>query len=378
MQIHLIAAARPNFMKIAPLYHALKSEQWVDPIIVHSGQHYDLNMSDAFFKDLRLPEPDIHLSVGSGSHAEQTAKVMISYEKIILERRPDIIIVVGDVNTTLGCALAASKINFNKNGNNTQDRPFIVHLEAGLRSFDRSMPEEINRILTDSLSDLLLTPSPDGDENLIKEGIGKEKIVRVGNIMIDSLEMMRATIEIQKAYTEYDLNKGGYGVVTFHRPVNVDRFDNLSSICTSLIDISKRTPLVFPVHPRTRRNLEQYGLMDKMRACDTIVIIEPLNYVRFMSLIFNCRFTITDSGGIQEETTYLGIPCLTVRKNTERPITLTQGTNQLCDIDNLKSLVEITIMEGVVKRSPLDLWDGKTAFRVVDAIKKGVYRTIKI
>ena len=219
MLIHLIAAARPNFMKIAPLYHALKREDWADPIIVHTGQHYDLNMSDAFFKDLNLPEPDIHLGIGSGSHAEQTGKVMIAYEKVLLEHRPDLVIVVGDVNSTLACTLAASKICFlspKTNGPRTTDnghgqRPLVAHLEAGLRSFDRTMPEEVNRIVTDSLADMLWTPSHDGDENLLREGISKEKIVRVGNIMIDSFEMLRNKIEEQAVYKEFDVNRNAYG-----------------------------------------------------------------------------------------------------------------------------------------------------------------------
>jgi UDP-N-acetylglucosamine 2-epimerase (non-hydrolysing) len=372
MQIHLIAAARPNFMKIAPLYHALKKENWAEPIIVHSGQHYDLNMSDAFFKDLKLPDPQIHLGVGSGSHAEQTAKVMISYERVIIESQPDLVIVVGDVNSTLACTLAAAKVNYKispmQSGN--RSRPSVAHLEAGLRSFDRSMPEEINRITTDTLADVLWTPSPDGDENLINEGVDKEKIERVGNIMIDSLEMMRETIVSQKAYTNFGLKKGEYGVVTFHRPANVDSVEILSSLCTSLIGISKRIPLAFPVHPRTRKNLQQYGLMSKLKECDTIIVVEPLNYVRFMNLIFNCSLTITDSGGIQEETTYLGIPCLTVRPNTERPITITQGTNRLCTVMDIQAVAEQILTEGIAEHIIPDLWDGKTALRVVDAIKK--------
>lgn len=370
MQIHLIAAARPNFMKIAPLYHALKVQNWAEAIIVHSGQHYDLNMSDAFFEDLKLPDPQIHLGVGSGSHAEQTAKVMIAYEKAIIERQPDLVIVVGDVNSTLACTLAAVKVKYKNNPAKSGSRPFVAHLEAGLRSFDRSMPEEINRIATDSLADLLWTPSPDGDENLENEGVDKEKIERVGNIMIDSLEMMRATIVVQKTYNDLGLNKSGYGVVTFHRPANVDDVEILSSLCTSLILISKNLPLVFPVHPRTRKNLQQYGLMNKINACGTIIVIEPMNYVRFMNLIFNCRLAITDSGGIQEETTYLGIPCLTVRPNTERPVTITQGTNRLCTIEKIQKMAEQILTECTPKHKIPDLWDGNTALRVVESIRK--------
>jgi UDP-N-acetylglucosamine 2-epimerase (non-hydrolysing) len=377
MLIHLIAAARPNFMKIAPLYHALKKENWAEPVIIHTGQHYDLNMSDAFFTDLQLPAPQIHLGVGSGSHAEQTGNVMIAYEKVLIEIRPDLVIVVGDVNSTIACTLAAVKVNYpinskfkNKHSKLSNNRPFVAHLEAGLRSFDRTMPEEINRIATDSLSDVLWTPSPDGNENLIREGISNEKIERVGNIMIDSLEMMRETISQQKAFVDYGLAKGKYGVVTFHRPANVDNPELLASLCTSLIAISKQIPLLFPVHPRTRKNLLDFGLMGRLEKSDTVILTEPLNYVRFMSLIFDCRMTITDSGGIQEETTYLGIPCLTMRPNTERPITISQGTNRLCSLSDIQERANDLISQDITGYQVPEMWDGNTASRVVNSIKR--------
>ena len=387
MIIHLIAAARPNFMKIAPLYHALKKEDWAKPIIVHTGQHYDLNMSDAFFKDLELPEPDIHLGIGSGSHAEQTGKVMIAYEKALFKHRPDMVIVVGDVNSTMACTLAASKIKypttFINNGDDNPSsnyelsamsherghRPLVAHLEAGLRSFDRTMPEEINRIVTDSLVDILWTPSADGDENLMREGIAREKIVCVGNIMIDSLEMLRNKIEEQAVYKEFDVNKNAYGLITLHRPSNVDSPEVLSSICDVFINISEKLPLIFPVHPRTRKNLENFGLINVLEKAESIFLAEPITYIRFMNLVFNCRLAITDSGGIQEETTYLGIPCLTMRPNTERPITVDQGTNRLCTVDNLEDFVETEISGKDVKFSVLELWDGHTAERIVQSIK---------
>jgi len=374
MLIHLIAAARPNFMKIAPLYHALKREEWADPMIVHTGQHYDLNMSDAFFKDLGLPEPDIHLGIGSGTHAEQTGKVMMAYEKVLMEQHPDLVIVVGDVNSTVAATLAATKIqypvsNIQYQVSSYRQRPLIAHLEAGLRSYDRSMPEEINRLVTDALADILWTPSPDADDNLIREGIAAEKIVRVGNIMIDSLEMMRASIEKQAVYKNFGLDNGDYGLVTLHRPSNVDDPETLRDILKALVAISEKVPLIFPIHPRTRNNFEKFGLIDQLHASSGIHLSEPINYIRFMNLVFNCRLVITDSGGIQEETTYLGIPCLTLRPNTERPVTIEQGTNQLCTHQDLEVLVEKITHEKWRERKIPDLWDGNTAGRVIESIK---------
>jgi len=372
MLIHLIAAARPNFMKIAPLYHALKKEPWAEPVIVHTGQHYDLNMSDVFFKDLGLPEPDLHLGVGSGSHAEQTGRVMTAYEKVLLEQHPDLVIVVGDVNSTMACTLAAAKLPEDR-GQKTDDRkfnrPLVAHLEAGLRSFDRSMPEEINRLVTDALADILWTPSPDGDENLLREGAAREKIVRVGNIMIDSLEMLRETIQSQAVCSEMGLKRNGYGLVTLHRPSNVDDPRTLTELCRTLGHISQKAPLVFPVHPRTRKNMEKLDLMPALKKEDGLMLTEPINYIRFMNLVFNCRFALTDSGGIQEETTYLGIPCLTLRPNTERPITIEKGTNRLCTLDNLEKNVADVLSKKSAKKVVIDLWDGQTAGRVVDSLK---------
>lgn len=357
--IHLIAAARPNFMKIAPLYHALKKEAWAEPAIVHTGQHYDINMSDAFFADLCLPEPHVHLGVGSGTHAEQTGRVMITYEKLIMQRRPDLAVVVGDVNSTAAAVLAAVKLGVK-----------TAHLEAGLRSFDRNMPEEINRIVTDALADLLWTPSPDGDENLLREGVAKEKIVRVGNIMIDSLEMMRDKIVRETAFKNYKVQRREYGLVTLHRPANVDSPDILKKLADLLLRISEKLPLIFPVHPRTKKNLESAGLYVKLKNCNSICLVEPLSYIPFMSLVFNCRIVITDSGGIQEETTYLGIPCLTLRPNTERPITVTQGTNRLCNLENVEdNLKRVMQAKGNERRIP-ELWDGRTASRVVESIRQ--------
>lgn len=358
MFIHLIAAARPNFMKIAPLYHALERESWATPVIVHTGQHYDLNMSDAFFKDLGLPEPEVHLGVGSGTHAEQTGRVMILYEKALLKVRPDLVVVVGDVNSTMASALAAVKVGIR-----------TAHLEAGLRSFDRTMPEEINRVVTDTLADILWTPSPDADQNLIREGISPRKIRRVGNIMIDSLEMLRNKIQEQGVYKDLGLNPQGYGLVTLHRPSNVDDSDTLNSLCHSLTRITRKIPLVFAIHPRTRKNLERCGLMPFLKNKVGLFLLEPLTYVRFMNLVFNCSFVITDSGGLQEETTYLGIPCLTLRPNTERPITINEGTNRLCKLKDLEDRVADILSAKVRRSTPPQYWDGQTAGRVVKSIK---------
>lgn len=359
--IHLIAAARPNFMKIAPLYHALRQERWAEPIIVHTGQHYDLNMSEAFFRDLGLPEPHVHLGVGSGSHAEQTGRVMMAYEKILMDTPPALVVVVGDVNSTAAATLAAVKLGVR-----------VAHLEAGLRSFDRSMPEEINRVVTDALADILWTPSQDGDENLLREGIPQERITRVGNIMIDSLEMLRSTIEARPVFADYGLSQKNYGVVTLHRPANVDDPAVLKKACTLLQQVSRKTELIFPVHPRTRKNLLDYGLMQLLEKAPSIHCVAPLGYIEFMNLIFNAGLAVTDSGGIQEETTYLGIPCLTLRPNTERPITVTQGTNRLCTLEELPARVD-EILEGRRSKGSIpELWDGQTAKRVVESIR-GVF-----
>jgi UDP-N-acetylglucosamine 2-epimerase (non-hydrolysing) len=345
-------------MKIAPLYHRLRREPWATPKIIHTGQHYDRNMSDAFFTDLGLPAPDIYLGVGSGSHAEQTAKVMMAYEKILAEERPDLVVVVGDVNSTMAATLAASKLGIK-----------IAHLEAGLRSFDRTMPEEINRLVTDVVADVLWAPSADGVDNLIREGIPLERIQLVGNIMIDSLEMLRSRIEREETCRAFGVEPGTYGVVTLHRPSNVDDPSSLEDVCRLLDQIARSIPLVFPIHPRTRKKMEDGGLLRLLQASGRIFMPEPLNYVRFMSLVFQCRLVITDSGGIQEETTHLGIPCLTLRDNTERPVTVSHGTNQLCSLANLSVRVDQILHGGMTRRRAIELWDGKTADRIVALLR---------
>lgn len=352
--IHLIAAARPNFMKIAPLYHALSREPWCRVSIVHTGQHYDQNMSDAFFRDLRLPKPHFHLEVGSGTHAQQTGNVMIEYEKVAMAERPDWIIVVGDVNSTAACAMVGAKLCIP-----------VVHLEAGLRSRDRTMPEEINRLVTDAIADVLWTPSPDADENLIAEGVAKERIDLIGNIMIDSYEMMRDAIAADSTVTALGQEKGKFGVITLHRPSNVDSREALTRLVDVLIEASRRLPLVFAVHPRTRKKLQDFDLAKRIETTAAIRTVEPLGYVQFMNLVSNCAAVITDSGGVQEETTYLGIPCFTLRENTERPITSTIGSNQLVRPENLVVRLEDALSRsGRIGRRP-ELWDGQTAARAV-------------
>jgi UDP-N-acetylglucosamine 2-epimerase (non-hydrolysing) len=375
--IHLIAAARPNFMKIAPLYHALKRTDWAEPLIVHTGQHYDINMSDAFFRDLMLPEPDFHLGIGSGTHAEQTGGVLVAYEKLLRAARPAMVVVVGDVNSTLACTLAAVKTDYNPaaspSGEHTADgipRPVVAHLEAGLRSFDRTMPEEINRMVTDALADILWTPSPDGDENLLREGVAAAKIERVGNIMIDSLEMMRPRIEAQNVAAEYGLEPGTFGLVTLHRPSNVDAAGKLRQLCEALVRTATRIPLLFPVHPRTRKNLAAHGLLDTLEQAEGLQLEAPIGYLRFMNLVFNCRLVVTDSGGIQEETTYLGISCLTLRPNTERPVTITEGTNCLCTLEALEDSIFELLRRPAAAPPRIALWDGNTASRVVESIRR--------
>jgi UDP-N-acetylglucosamine 2-epimerase (non-hydrolysing) len=350
-RVHLIAAARPNFMKVAPLWHALSAAPDFEPVLIHTGQHYDVNMSDAIFADLRLPEPDHHLGIGSGSHAEQTGGVMIAYEKIAVSDRPDWLVVVGDVNSTAACAMVAAKLRFP-----------IVHLEAGLRSRDRDMPEEINRLVTDVLADVLWTPSHDADENLAAEGIPLERISRVGNIMLDSFELVRPAIEAAAVPAELELQPGGYGAVTLHRPSNVDDPTQLARLVEALASVQRRLPLVFPVHPRTAQRLVSAGLRPRLESAG-VRLIEPLPYVRFMSLVTGAAAAITDSGGIQEETTYLGIPCLTLRENTERPITVSEGTNRLVSAEDLPlQLSEALARARTATRKP-QLWDGRTAAR---------------
>ena len=358
-KVHLIAAARPNFMKVAPLYHALAKQPWCDVAIVHTGQHYDPNMSDAFFRDLKMPRPHFHLEVGSGTHAQQTGGVMIAYERIAMEAKPDWIVVVGDVNSTAACAMVGTKLWIP-----------VVHLEAGLRSGDRRMPEEINRLVTDAICDVLWTPSRDADANLRAEGVPVQRIDFIGNIMIDSFEMMRTAIEADGTRAALGFEPKGFGVVTLHRPSNVDSVEALAPLVRELAKASRRLPLVFAVHPRTRKKLADFRLADELLASGRVKLVDPLGYIQFMNLVSQSAVCITDSGGVQEETTYLGIPCLTLRENTERPITVSEGSNRLVKPDALLgTLEEVLSVRGRIGRAP-EFWDGRAADRAVASLKR--------
>ncbi len=358
-KIHLIAAARPNFMKVAPLYHALSDESWCTAHIVHTGQHYDANMSDAFFRDLRLPEPAHHLEIGSGTHAEQTGRTMIAYEGVCARERPDAIVVVGDVNATAACAMVGAKLWIP-----------VVHLEAGLRSRDRRMPEEINRLVTDAISDLLWTPSPDADANLRAEGVPAEKIDCIGNIMIDSFEMLRERIDAADTRRRLGLGNEAYAVVTLHRPSNVDQREKLAELAAALTEVAAQMRVVFAIHPRTRKRLEEFGLLEAVAGNERILATEPLSYIEFMSLVTGCTLAITDSGGVQEETTYLGIPCATLRENTERPITISEGTNRLLKPADLKAAAHEALAGAWPKGRRPRQWDGHTAQRAAASLRK--------
>jgi UDP-N-acetylglucosamine 2-epimerase (non-hydrolysing) len=358
MKILHVVGARPNFMKIAPIMRAMAAyPSKFQQRLIHTGQHYDANMSKVFFDQLDLPKPDGYLGVGSGTHAVQTANIMLAFEEIVWNDPPDWVIVVGDVNSTLACALVSIKRGIK-----------VAHVEAGLRSGDRSMPEEINRILTDQVADLLLTPSPDGDANLLREGIDPQRIHRVGNVMIDTLVYMLPKAKQRSIIADLRLQSRRYVLVTLHRPFNVDNSEKLYRIMIAIIAISRQWPVVFPVHPRTQHTLDKLNLRLEY---SNIHLLKPLGYLDFLALLRCAGLVITDSGGLQEETTYLDVPCLTVRPNTERPITLELGTNQL--VQEASSMLEKAdeIILGQSKTSqPIPLWDGKASERIVDIFRE--------
>ena len=363
MHILHVVGARPNFMKAAPVLRALGEYGHVRQTLVHTGQHYDAAMSDVFFEQLEMPQPDFNLGVGSGTHAQQTARVMLAIEPVLLECKPDLVLVYGDVNSTVAAAMVCSKLGIR-----------VGHVEAGLRSGDRTMPEEINRLLTDQLSDLLFTPSADGDENLVREGIAPAKIHRVGNVMIDTLVRLLPRAE---QHFPPDLPTP-YALVTLHRPSNVDDLPWLHELLATLGDLSGQLHIIFPVHPRTRQRLNgaSAGVTPRLR------LLEPLPYLEFLALQQRAAMVITDSGGIQEETTFLGVPCLTIRENTERPVTITQGTNQLVgrSLDRLREAAAAVMEHATTERASdsgkiadaknhrVPLWDGQAAERIAKII----------
>jgi len=352
LQIVNIVGGRPNFIKMAPLLEAMAAVPTIAPRLVHTGQHYDHTMSQAFFEDLKLPEPDSFLGVGSGTHAEQTARVMVAFEKVVEAEWPDLVLVVGDVNSTLAGALVAAKLCIP-----------VVHVEAGLRSFDRAMPEEINRILTDHVSEYLFTTSEDASQNLLREGIAAAKIHFVGNVMIDTLWKYKQTARAKRTAEALGLAPRGYAVLTLHRPSNVDDRATFASLLDALEEISQRIPIVFPAHPRSRRRLSEFGLEARVERLQRLRLCEPLGYLSFLSLMMDARFVMTDSGGIQEETTVLGIPCLTLREQTERPVTVELGTNVMVGTRPERILAETTrILNGHARPGTLPpRWDGRAA-----------------
>lgn len=357
-----VVGARPNFMKVAPLHKAFqKYSNIILHIICHTGQHYDEKMSKIFFEDLELPKPDYYLGVGSGSHAEQTAKVMIEFEKILIEEKPDLIIVVGDVNSTIACSLTAAKLHVK-----------VAHVEAGLRSGDMMMPEEINRILTDSISDFLFVTEKSGLSNLANEGVNSDKIFLTGNVMIDSLINYLPKAEQSKVHGEFGLTKGKYVLVTLHRPSNVDILEQAVKLKNLLNKIAEQRKIIFPMHPRTLQNWKNFNLFNSLNS--NIIITEPIGYIDFLGLTKNAELILTDSGGIQEESTYMGVQCITLRTSTERPITVEVGTNQLLgnDLDKAQETA-LNVLNGNLKQGQIpELWDGNSAKRIVDILVKKI------
>ncbi len=354
-----VVGARPNFMKVAPLHRVFRNIEGVRHLVVHTGQHYDENMSKVFFDDLELPKPDIYLGVGSGSHAEQTARIMIEFEKVLLKERPDLVIVVGDVNSTIACSLTAAKLQVP-----------VAHVEAGLRSLDRTMPEELNRIVTDALSDFLFVTEEVGVENLIHEGLAEEKVFLVGDVMVDSLVTYCEKAKASRVKSALGVTPKAYTLVTLHRPSNVDDRLNLGKILEILERIEKYGTIIFPIHPRTRKRIEEFGLMDDFQTVKGLLLAEPLGYLDFMNLMMDARLVMTDSGGIQEETFFFNVPCLTLRDTTERPATVADGTNVLAGLD-VERVAGLTAecYGGKWKSSRVpDILDGRAAERIAEVL----------
>ena len=360
MKIINIVGTRPNFMKIAPIMEAMKKSEIIEPILLHTGQHYDYKMSETFFNELNIPKPDIYLEIGSDTHAKQVAKIMDKFDEVCDEIKPDAVLVVGDVNSTMACTLVASKKDIK-----------TIHVEAGIRSNDKTMPEEINRMVTDSISDFLLPPSSDAVENLKNEGKQENQIKLVGNIMIDTLMKFQSEIDQSKILEELSVSEKEYVSLTLHRPSNVDDKETFLRILSAIEHIQKSVKIVFPIHPRTRKMISQFGLDEYVKKMNNLILCEPLGYFDFGKLIKNSKFVLTDSGGIQEETTVYGIPCITLRENTERPVTIWEGSNELAgsDTEKIKSCAD-QILSGEWKNGKIpDLWDGNTAGRIVEYLE---------
>jgi UDP-N-acetylglucosamine 2-epimerase (non-hydrolysing) len=360
-RILVVVGARPNFMKIAPIYRLLEADSRFEPVLLHTGQHYDDKMSRIFFEELGLPKPHVYLGVGSGSHAEQTARVLIEFERVVLSETPDLILVAGDVNSTLACGLVAAKACVP-----------LAHVEAGLRSSDRTMPEEINRILTDQLADLCFTPSSDGDQNLLREGKRPDQIYCVGNTMIDSLLEVLPRARALESWKALGLAPRSYAVVTLHRPSNVDELTGLRRVVECLEGVAEQLPVVFPVHPRTSERARTHGLLPRLQESKRLKLLPPVGYLEFLSLMADARLVLTDSGGIQEETTVLGVPCLTLRDNTERPITITEGTNRLVgsEPERVIAAAKTALSAPMPGARRPKLWDGRAAQRIVEILAR--------
>lgn len=362
IEVVCVCGARPNFMKIAPLMAEFARRPDINGYLVHTGQHYDQRMSKLFFEELAIPRPNINLEVGSGTHAQQTAEIMKRFEPVLLERKPNCVLVVGDVNSTIACGLVAVKLGIR-----------LAHVEAGLRSFDRTMPEEINRILTDRISDLLFVTERSGVENLRKEGIAEDKVFLIGNVMIDTLLANRQKADKSTILKKLALKPKGYGVLTLHRPSNVDDPKVLTEILEAFSQIQQDMPLIFPVHPRTRKNLSRFGFDSRLKEMPNFRVLDPFGYLDFLKLMAESRLVLTDSGGMQEETTILGVPCMTLRENTERPITIEQGTNRLVHVtteDILRTYREIMDSDSKTQHRIPDMWDGKSAQRIAKILSE--------